>query len=81
MTRATNGAVTITAATKMIAALLTISEMAEILRESTKTIRRKVDAGKYECIRLGKGPRAPMRFTQAQARKLTGGREQAFLRQ
>ncbi len=41
--------------------LLTVAETAERLRQSQETVRRKIREGVIPAIRLGAGPRAPLR--------------------
>lgn len=41
-----------------------IEEVAEALRVSVVTIRRAVSNGKLKAIRLGDGPKAPIRITK-----------------
>lgn len=45
----------------MTSDLLRVSEVAERLGQRQETIRRKCGAGEIPCIRLGAGPRAPIR--------------------
>jgi len=44
------------------APLLTVAEVAERLRQSPSTIRRKARNGELPSLKLGLGERAPIRF-------------------
>ena len=41
--------------------LLTVSEVASRLRQSERTVRDKIASGSLPAIRIGDGPRAPIR--------------------
>jgi len=41
--------------------LLKVSEVAVLLRQSERTIRDKIAAGDLAAVRIGSGPRAPIR--------------------
>ena len=41
--------------------LLTVAEAAEELRQHPGTIRRKIKCGLIQAVRIGDGPRAPIR--------------------
>lgn len=43
--------------------LLTIAEAAELLNLSTSTVRRRIWDGEIPCVRLGRGPQAPVRVS------------------
>ena len=40
---------------------LTVSEVARALAVSPKTVRRRIASGELAAVRLGRGPRAPVR--------------------
>lgn len=44
--------------------LLTVSEVADRLRLSERTIRRRVALGHLDALRLGPGSAAPLRFDE-----------------
>jgi excisionase family DNA binding protein len=46
--------------------LLTVGEVALALRQSERTVRDKIAAGTLRAIRIGDGPRAPIRITAAE---------------
>jgi excisionase family DNA binding protein len=41
--------------------LLTIREVAQALRQTERTVRDKIASGELTAIRIGSGPRAPIR--------------------
>ena len=41
--------------------LLTVSEVADRLRVSVKTVRRRIESGELPAVRIGTGIRAPVR--------------------
>ena len=41
--------------------LLTVREVAATLRQSERTVREKVASGTLPAVRIGSGPRAPIR--------------------
>jgi excisionase family DNA binding protein len=41
--------------------LLTVHEVAGQIGQSEQTVRRKIRAGELAAVRLGRGPRAPLR--------------------
>jgi excisionase family DNA binding protein len=45
-------------------ALLTIPEVAERVRVSRSTIRRRIDAGEIPAVKLGSTPQAPVRVDE-----------------
>ena len=46
--------------------LLTVGEVALRLRQSERTVRDKIAAGALPAIRIGEGPRAPIRIPEAE---------------
>jgi excisionase family DNA binding protein len=46
--------------------LLKVSEVAVLLRQSERTIRDKIAAGDLAALRIGSGPRAPIRVDVAE---------------
>lgn len=54
---------TLCASSNMLAQthLLKVSEVAVLLRQSERTIRDKIAAGDLAAVRIGSGPRAPIR--------------------
>lgn len=48
----------------------TIEELSKILQLSIETVRRAVRDGKIKAIRLGQGPRAPIRIPKAEVDKI-----------
>jgi excisionase family DNA binding protein len=46
--------------------LLTVPEVAEDLRVSVKTVRRRIEAGELPAVRIGSGTRAPVRVDAAE---------------
>jgi excisionase family DNA binding protein len=48
------------------ARLLTIREVAAMLRQSERTVRGKVADGTLPAVRIGSGPRAPFRVDAAE---------------
>jgi len=42
--------------------LLTVPEVADRLGVSTRTVRRRIESGELAAVRLGSGPRAPIRI-------------------
>lgn len=48
----------------------TIEELSKILQLSTETVRRAIRDGKINVIRLGSGPKAPIRITEAEVDKI-----------
>jgi excisionase family DNA binding protein len=46
--------------------LLKVSEVAVLLRQSERTIRDKIAAGDLAAVRIGSGPRAPIRVDAAE---------------
>jgi excisionase family DNA binding protein len=46
--------------------LLTVDEVARRLRQSPRVVRDKVNAGLIPSIRIGDGPRAPIRISSAE---------------
>ena len=55
--------------------LLTVAETAERLRQSQETVRRKIREGVIPAIRLGAGPRAPLRVDDQELRAWLYARE------
>jgi excisionase family DNA binding protein len=45
--------------------LLTVAEVADCLRQSERTVRDKIAAGLIPSVRIGDGPRAPIRVDLA----------------
>jgi excisionase family DNA binding protein len=43
------------------ARLLTVAEVARALAVSPKTVRRRIASGELAAVRLGRGPKAPVR--------------------
>lgn len=41
--------------------LLTVGEVALLLRQSERVVREKINAGVLPAVRIGPGPRAPLR--------------------
>jgi excisionase family DNA binding protein len=41
--------------------LLTVGEVARVLAVSSKTVRRRIATGELAAVRLGRGPKAPLR--------------------
>ncbi len=50
--------------------IYTIEELAKILQLSPLTVRRAIKEGKINVIRLGSGPKAPIRITEAEVDKI-----------
>jgi excisionase family DNA binding protein len=50
--------------------IYTIEELAKILQLSSETVRRAVRDGNIKVIRLGTGPKAPIRITKAEVDKI-----------
>jgi excisionase family DNA binding protein len=48
------------------ARLLTVREVALTLRQSERTIRDKIASGDLQGVRIGSGPRAPIRVEAAE---------------
>ncbi len=46
--------------------LLTVREVAATLRQSERTVRVKIAAGDLEAVRIGSGPKAPIRVEAAE---------------
>jgi excisionase family DNA binding protein len=46
--------------------LLTVSETAERLRVSPKTVYRQIYAGQIPAVRIGTEPRSPLRVSEAE---------------
>ena len=46
--------------------LLTIGEVALLLRQSPRSVRDKINAGQLPAVRIGTGPRAPLRVDRAE---------------
>jgi excisionase family DNA binding protein len=46
--------------------LLTVDETAQALRLSPRAVRRRILAGELHAARLGRGPCAPVRITEAE---------------
>ena len=58
--------------------LLTVHDVARLLRVSGKTVRRRIAAGELDAVRTGRDPRAPYRVEPAAVERLLhGGRKQA----
>lgn len=61
--------------------LLTVGEVALRLRQSPRSVRDKIAAGEIPAIKIGNGPRAPLRIDSGEldrwleARHLTKGTE------
>ena len=49
--------------------LMTRHEAAHALRIGLRTLDRRLAAGDIKCYRLGEGPRAPVRISEAQLRE------------
>lgn len=48
----------------------TIEELSKILQLSAETVRRSIRDGKIKAIRLGSGPKAPIRITKEEVDKI-----------
>jgi excisionase family DNA binding protein len=46
--------------------LLTVGEVALLLRQSERVVRDKIAAGVLPAVRIGAGPRAPLRVDRAE---------------
>jgi excisionase family DNA binding protein len=46
--------------------LLTVSEVADRLSVSIRTVRRRIEAGEIRAVRLGSGPQPPVRIDPAE---------------
>ena len=46
--------------------LLTVRETAEVLRQSEWSVRQKIGRGEIPAVRIGAGPRAPLRIDAAE---------------
>jgi excisionase family DNA binding protein len=46
--------------------LLTVRETAEVLRQSEWSVRQKIGRGEIPAIRVGVGPRAPLRVLRSE---------------
>jgi excisionase family DNA binding protein len=55
--------------------LLTVAEVAERLRQSEFTVRQKVGRGELPGVRVGVGPRGPIRIREADLQKFGYGPE------
>ena len=61
--------------------LITVEEAARLLRLSTASVYRRVEAGELRAVRLGRRPRAPIRFRgEALESYLRGGGPEALER-
>ena len=57
--------------------LLTVAEVARRLQQSERTVRDKIASGQLPAVKIGTGPRAPLRFDRAELdRWLYGSPEQ-----
>ena len=56
--------------------LLTIKEVAGTLRQSERTVREKVADGTLQAIRIGSGPRAPLRIDAGELNRFLGRENQ-----
>jgi excisionase family DNA binding protein len=52
--------------------LLTVAEAAGLARLSEKTVRRRIATGELPAVRLGAGPRAPLRIDPAELAAFVG---------
>ncbi len=52
--------------------LLTVAEAAEFLRVSPITVYRRVEAGELPAVRVGSGPRAPVRIASDELMRYVG---------
>jgi len=52
--------------------LWTIEEVATLLRVHPETVRRWVRSGRMQAVRLGDGPKAPIRIDQAEVDRFSG---------
>jgi len=58
--------------------LLTVPEVARRLRQSQESIYRKIRSGEIPAVRIGSGPRPPLRVNEAElAEWLYGARTEA----
>lgn len=57
----------------MNGSLLTVAEAAGLARLSEKTVRRRIATGELEAVRLGTGPRAPLRIDRANLERFLSG--------
>ncbi len=55
--------------------LLTVQETADRLAQSPVTVRRKIREGEIPAVRLGTGPRAPLRVDERALNAWLGGNE------
>jgi excisionase family DNA binding protein len=46
--------------------LLTVAEVARRLRQSERTVRDKIHSGQLPAVKIGTGPRAPLRVSTAE---------------
>ena len=53
--------------------LLTVPEVADHLRVSVKTVRRRIESGELPTLRIGSGTRAPVRVDEAALDELLHG--------
>jgi excisionase family DNA binding protein len=60
-----------------IAPLLTVAEVAAVLRVTPDTVYAKVEKGELAAVRLGRGPRGPIRVSVDELKRyLTDGQEE-----
>jgi excisionase family DNA binding protein len=46
--------------------LLTVAEVARLLQQSERTVRDKIASGQLPAVKIGTGPRAPLRVDRAE---------------
>jgi len=63
------------AETHEVSGLMTVHEVAERLRVSPPTVYRRIAAGELPAVRLGAGPRAPLRVDDQELRAWLYARE------
>lgn len=52
--------------------LWTVAEVAEYLRLNPETVRRWIREGRLEAVKLGNGPKAPLRIDGAEVARVAG---------
>jgi excisionase family DNA binding protein len=55
--------------------LLTVGEVALRLRQSERTVRDKIASGALPAVRIGEGPRAPLRVDARELERWLDGRK------
>jgi excisionase family DNA binding protein len=56
--------------------LLTVAEVALRLRQSERTVRDKIASGQLPAVKIGTGPRAPIRVDRAELEQWLYGDDQ-----